>query len=568
MIKLTQTIVDQSYRLIGFTGEGKAKDFGDLSNEKVMKPISLKFIFGTRFSNKQISVKNGTIIEHEGFRLNKLPMIMLTDSGYVNVDNTIKLTKRYVQDNVNIGFGVEMGGTPAKFTYENVLKLCDLFNPVNFVIRTGKDNKRYISGKPGSSISDLPVEVVGTTTAAKRVKPTTKEAGPVTGELVHEVDILQLYEFIRSVNGYIINLPGTEYKATTESAAAAKEFVPFGIGEVGVPYLDFNESKFNVNCNFKKPGAVAIELKPGRITNVITYVYRRKNVFFNGENYIKKLGVVVPTSSEAELLSRFGKSMAMTAITDPGMVSPICMLIGQTNVKIYEVDTSKIGIIAKSRIDSFILDTNNLYKDVLQLTGNKFIIKYLNGLIKDLKATGCVPESSKLRDIAPQFAAMDNSELEKLSENGIDIYTGAYTSKDESRKTSGSSEDTVEVEYAIEGLNANSLTYKKMVEDGSKNPDFLNSVISSMESIENFGDRADKAYEMLEKLQKTNDEIKRRIWLHKCAMYLKSNKSSVHSHDAKMWVLNDKKRTKAKCYNSKVKGCERLQLLVLNIDIK
>lgn len=567
MIKLTKTIVDQNYRLIGFTAEGKGKDFGELSNEKIVKPISLKYIFDTRFSNKQISIKNGAILEHEGFKLNKIPMLMLTDSGYVPVDNTIKLVKRYVQDNQNIGFGVEVGGKAAKFTYENTLKMCDMFNPVNFVIRI-KDGKRFIAGKAGCSLTDLPMEVIGQTSDAKRVKPTTKDITAVTGNMVHEVDILQLYEFIRDVNGSIINLPGTEYKATTQSSAVAKEFVPFGIGEVAVPYLDFNETKFNVNCNFKKPGAVALETKPGKMTNVITYVYRRKNVFFNGDNYINKLGVVIPASAEANLLNTFGKSMAMTEITDPGMITPISMLIGQTNVKIYSVDTSKIGIIARSKIDSLILDTQDIYKKTLRVLENKYITKYLNGLLKDISKNTDTPESGKIKDIAPQFAAMSTSELEVLMENGIDIYSGAYTVKDETRKTKGTDDEAVEVSYTIEGLNPSSLTYAQMVAGGPKVPEFLNAVISMLNNIENIGERAIKAREMLDKTEQITNSLKRELWLHKCAMYLKSNKANVHSHDARKWDLNTKKRTKAKCYNSKVKGCEKLQLLVLNIDIK
>ncbi len=569
MIKLVSMIVDQNYRLIGFTGEGKAKDFGELSSEKVVRPISLKLIFDTRFSNKQIQVKNGTIIEREGFKLNSLPMLMLVGTGYNNVDNKIKLVKRYVQDNTNIGFGVEVGGKEAKFTYENIIKLCDLFQPDNFIIRTNKDNKKFIAGKPGCSLNDLPVEVVGSTTQAKRTKSVTKDASAITGNMVYDIDIIELYQYIRNVNGFIINLPGTEYKATTESAAVSKEFVPFNIGEIGTPYLDFNETKFNVNCNFKKPGAVAIETKPGKMTNIITFVYRRKNVFFNGENYINKLGVVIPEGKEQEFLGNFGRSMAITEITEQGLIRPMSMLIGQTNMKFYEVDTSKIGIIAKSKLDSLIISANELYNKVLQLSEHKLEIKYLNGLVKEIRSIGDVPESAKVRDIAPQFAAMSNDELEVLADNGIDIYSGAYTVKDESIKTKGVGKDeTVEVGYAIEGLSANSLTYKQMVEGGPKVPNFLNSLIAKMNSVSDIGDRAELAQDMLKELNNSVDQIKRDLWLHKCAMYIKSNKSSVHSHDAKKWELNTKKRTKAKCYNCKIKGCEKLEVLLLNIDIR
>lgn len=569
MIKLTHLIVDEAYRLIGFIGEGKARDFGEISNEKITRPISMKYLFDTNFSNKQIAVRKGIITEKEGFKLNQLPMQMLTNNSYVPISNTITLTKRYVQDNTVVGFGVTIGeNLNGKFTYENTIKMCDMFRPTNFVIRYGANNKRFIAGKAGMSLNSLPTETIGEVSKAKRTKSAAKEVDNVTGNFVTEVDIMDLYNFIRSVNGFIINLPGSSYKATTQSSPAAKEFVPFNIGEVGTPWLDFNETKFNISCNFKKPGAVAVELHPGRLTNVITFVYRKKNIFFNGDNYIKKLGVVVPNSADDELKARFGKSMSFTEITDVGMTQPISMLIAQQNVKFYEVDTSKIGLIAKSKLDSMILSTPDLYRKVLQLTQYKFTLKYLNGLVKDLKNSGGFTSGEKPKDIAPQFAAMTNEELMTLTENGIDVYTGAYTIKDEGHKTSGVAKDeSVEVAYEIEGCVPKSMTYAQMVASPDKVPEFLSVLMANFESITDFNERGLKAREAIDRLEKEISALKRDLWMHKCAMYLKSNKSSVHSHDAKNWELNTKKRTKAKCYNCKQKGYEKLQLLVSNIDI-
>ena len=284
---------------------------------------------------------------------------------------------------------------------------------------------------------------------------------------------------------------------------------------------------------------------------------------------IKKLGVVIPADKESELLTKFGRSMALTEITEPGMIQPISMLIGRIGMKFYEVDTSKIGIIAKSKLSSMVMDTPKLYYSVMQLTVSKLRIKYINGLLKELQEMGCVVESEKIKDIAPQFAAMNTTDLEILSENGVDIYSGAYTIKDDNRKTSGvSGEDTVEIAYEIEGLTPKSLTYKQMVEGGPKVPNFLASVIDGLSKIENLGERAIKAKEILAEEQKKADEAKRALWLHKCAMYMLSNKSGVHSHDKRNWEVNTKRRVKAKCYNCKLKGCENLQVLLMNVDIR
>lgn len=575
MIKLTHLIVGEAYNLVGFVAEGKDKDFGRIGTGTQSSPVTLKYLFDINFSNKQIAAHKGKIVEKAGFKLNKLPMLMLSGDGYKPIDNTITLTKRFVQNNENIGFEVEIGGMgKSKFSYENTIKMCDMFRPTNFIIRfgtdrEGKQTKRFIAGKPNMPLSMLPVEVVGKTTEAKRTKSTTKAVDNITGTQVYEQDILELYSYIKDVDGFIINLPGTVYKATTESASVGENFVPFNIGEIGTPILDFNETKFNVNCNFKRPGAVAMKLSNNKTTNVITFVYRRKNVFFNAENYIKKLGVVIPADKESELLTKFGRSMALTEITEPGMIQPISMLIGRIGMKFYEVDTSKIGIIAKSKLSGMVMDTPKLYYSVMQLTVSKLRIKYINGLLKELQEMGCVVESEKIKDIAPQFAAMNTTDLEILSENGVDIYSGAYTIKDDNRKTSGvSGEDTVEIAYEIEGLTPKSLTYKQMVEGGPKVPDFLASVIDGLSKIENLGERAIKAKEILAEEQKKADEAKRALWLHKCAMYMLSNKSGVHSHDKRNWEVNTKRRVKAKCYNCKLKGCENLQVLLMNVDIR
>lgn len=570
MIKLTHLIVDTNYRLIGFVAEGKAREFGELGNSKICRPVTLKYLFDTNFNNKQISMSRGTIIEKAGFKLNDLHMLMLQGGEYKDIDNTITLTKRYVKDNENIGFDVTLGtGNTGKFTYENVLRLCSIFNPTNFVIRIGKDNKKFIAGKAGYPLSDLPVEEMGGHIEAKRTRPAAKKVGNITGDFANDVDILDLYDFIREAKGFIINLPGTKYTATTESAAAAKEFVPFDIGEVGTPYLDFNENKMNVSCNFKKPGAVAIELHPGKRTNIITFVYRRKNIFFNGENYINKLGVVIPISAEPQLIDKFGRSMSFTEITDAGMIRTISMLIAQQNIKIYEVDTSKIGIIARGKYDSMIIPTKDVFERVSALAKNKLILKYLNGLIKESKKTGVYDSLGIVHDIAPQFAAMSAEELATLGESGIDIYSGAFTAKDESRKTGGVSDDSgVEIGYTIEGLSTLSLTYAQIAASDKKCPDFLLNLVAKFNSIKDPIDKAEKANQMVQVLTQENDQLKRLLWLHKCAMYLKSNKTSVHSHDKDCWEINTKKRTKATCYNCTLKGCEKLQLLVNNIGIK
>lgn len=572
MIKLTHQIVDQNYRLVGFIGEGKAKEFLGVSNEKVSRPISMKYIVESNFSNKQIGVRNGGIVEKEGFKLNSLDMKVIVGNNYIDVDNTIEILRRVEYNNENVGFDVRIcGKQDVRFSYANVIKLSYLFRPTNFVIRRN-DNKMFIAGKAGTSLSMIPAVSLGEKQNAKRTKPTTKTTAPITGVIENEVDIMSLYEYTRDIGGSIVNLPGTKYKSTTGSKQVAKEFVSMQIGEVATPYLDFNATKLNVSCNFRRPGAVAVELKPGSLTNITTFVHAKKNVFLNGENYISRLGVGVSNNKKEEFLNKFSKGVAISEITDNSIIAPIRMLTGQPNTSFYEVDTSKLGLIAKEKIDGYILNTNELYRKVLTLEENRVVAKYFRGLIKGAESNGEVAKETK--DIAPQFAVLSDEELKVLSKNGIDIYSGAFTAKMETSEGEGHSgskepkaDDTIEIAYAIDGLNADRIKAADMVADNNKLPNFLGTVIAKFNSIEDLGARVEKAREALSRVEASISAIRKELWLHKCAMWLKSNKLGIHGQDSGVWELNTKKRTKALCYNCTAPGCEGLQLLVNGIDI-
>lgn len=567
MIKLIKLVVNKDYRLLGFMAEGTEKDFGGSSRHKVTDVISLNRMKAMGFKNKQIVIRNGVIVEQGDFRLNHLDMLMAVDEGgFIPVDNTIAITKVYMMNNERVGFELTFGdGSAHKISYNNTISLCDLFRPLNFVVRY-KDNKRFIAGKANSSLSSIPVETLGVESKAKKPKPAAKAIEQVTGDFINEIDILDLYDFIREVNGFIVNLPGTAYKTTTESSAVGAGFIGFDIGEVGTPWLDFNETKLNVSCNFKKPGVLPLEISPGVNKNIVTFVYRRKNIFYNGQNHIGRLGVIIPEGEQDRVLAKFGKSMSFTPITNDKMIQTMYMLTGKRKIVLYEVDTSKVGLIARSKLDELIIPTQDVYKYQLDLTKSKLIIKYLNGLMKELDTSGEFNGSKK--EIAPQFKSLTSNELEVLEANGIDIYSGAFTLRDEGHKSSGmGQDDLIEMEYGIDGLYASKFTYKQICECGEKIPKFLKDVVYEFGGISDINTKMERASSLLEEMNSRVNHSKRKLWLHKSAMYLKSNKSGVHSHDKKNWELDERKRTKSKAYNCRLQGCEKLKLSLKNIDI-
>ena len=574
MIKLTHMIVDSNFNLIGFVAEGSAKEFGLMGDEVISQSLSLKRLFESNFSNKQISVKNGIINEKTGFKLNTIGMVKMDGNRFIPIKNEITLVSRYVQNNKNVGFGALIGEDPTeyKFTTDNIVRICDRFKPINFVVRNYGENKRAIVGKRGSSIDELPAIQIGSTKTKRSTTPLTTVDGGVSTSVVHNVDIFDLYEFIREVGGYIVNMPGSKYSAHTNANTTHSAFVSYGFGEVGSPWLDFHESKFNINCNFKRPGEVVVKMPDGSQKKITTFVYRKKSIFFNGAHNIEKLGVIIPTSAEGELLSRFGSSMSLTEIPDKidtGIVSVISGVVG--DIKLYEVDVSKVSMMSEDKARKFVLNSKDLKAKVFEYNTNKMIAKYLNGLSKELKALVNVDNSNK-KPIHQSFSMMSTEELKCLIEHGIDIYTGAFMLENQNKstsKTGGSSTSTSEMEalYGIDGLNANNLTYKQMVECGPKVPAFLQGVVGQMNSIEDFKGRGDKARAMLDIIESKNSKLRYEIWMHKCAMYVLSNKRGLHSHDRANWIVNESKRTKAKCYKCAAADCSGLQITVDNIDL-
>ena len=194
MIKITKTIVDSNRRLIGFMMKGKEKEFGGFSKDIIERGVPTDSLLNQKFSNNQIAVVNRKIVERNNFKINSLPMTIYTGDGYVDIDNSVNLIKRYVQNNKNIGFRVRFSdGSEDNFQYENVLMLCHWFRPGNFAIRTSSKGLQYICGKSGVALEDIPATVIGDEPEkkAKRLKSAAKEKTPeFNGAIESGFDIL------------------------------------------------------------------------------------------------------------------------------------------------------------------------------------------------------------------------------------------------------------------------------------------------------------------------------------------------------------------------------------------
>ena len=587
MVKIIKTIVDTNRNLIGFMMEGKEKEFGGFSNEVIQRGVPTDNLLQKRFSNNQIAVVNNRIVEKGNFRINSLPMTIYTGDGYVDLDNSITLTKRFVQDNKNIGFRVRFSdGSEDNFKYENVLMLCHWFRPGNFAIRTSSKGLQYICGKKGVSLDDIPAEIIGEEPAkkAKRLKSAAKEKTPeINGAIESGFDILDIYGFINNCKGCVIKLPSEEYKAASEDGETITEgFTSLGIGEVASATPIFNPTKLNVNAGFKKVGIVEVPIN-GTKQNITTYVFRTKSIFHNGDNYMKKFGIAVPTENEEQLVKTLGASLALEKITDSTVTAPLGQVIDAKSLAFYKVDASKVDLISANKRKESIMTA----KQLVALCKSQYELKLIEkamgpkgGLMKNLKASlgDAGVAEAKGKTVAGAYSMYSKEGLEAVAAVGIDIYTGAYavpgTPYAGAKGTSsGDATSQVEIEYTLKGYDASKLTGSKILDAAKNNdttvlPASVIKAINEVTSITDLAKQYDKASALYSAVAAKTAEINKKLWMHNASMYIEGNKSRIHTHDAKNWTPDTTTRVKtANVYACKAAGCEGLTIKFKGVTI-
>lgn len=605
-MKIIASVVSNEMKLIGFQVEGKASEFGELGTEKVMKFVSVEFLQHSNFKNNQIVCTNGKIIEQSNFKMNNLKMFMLDNkTGHsVPVNNTIKLVQRYTLNNENIGFDVVLfGDVTKKYRYADVIALCGLFKPENFVIKTNENGKQFIAGKSGSPLSNLPEIVINDDAAkTKKTKSTTVKSEAFNTAKDNGFDVIEIFDWLQSNDSYIIKMPGTDYKATGAVVdAKSDEFTPIDCGELGSAKLEFSANKLNATCNFKVPGIVNIGT--GGFfggTTINTFMFRKKNVFHNGKNILSRVGIVVTNESKDELMNKFGKSIAIKPVTEKKIIDSANMLVDCSGRQIFELDFSNLDLMSVKNAPQYILPADKLYKTVCNKCDIEVALKYLRGKINDLNDS--IVDGTKIvkeEKISPMFAGRSKEELERLKEAGIDIKNGSFVKKGESKKNEDAvTEDIIELDY-VTTVDPGKFTYKKLLEVwGSEYDGFggysdqLNITKEIIALLENVGTMKDiisdindnkhvKGVYLLNALNITDIEkavydnvsklilsqalksdleetlwgIRRTLWLHKVAALMLSTQPGEKKFDTSNWEYVPNNRSKV-TYTFQYKGTD------------
>lgn len=596
-MKILGTIVNGKLNIVGLTISGKASDFGKIGNAEEVQDIAIQEVLARKFVNNQIDCSQGKIRELGKFRLRDVGMKMMLDNGQLTpVNNSLTLKTRLLTEGKLAGFEVEILGKTMKFKTDDVIRLSSWFRPDNYMIAVRNDTdgtvRPYVTGKPGHAISKLPERELGVGgTAPKKTKNRTIQSSDSRGSSVAnpDFDIVELFDIVNALNGYVVKLPNVSYKKTKASdMKTGSSFIELGIGEVASAHIEYGEKSMNVNANFRKIGNVMIDFG-GRPMPMPTYVVKKKSIFTNGKNHIKRFGIVVGEAQVNELRQKFGASLALEEVTDDSLVTPIRSMYGDPTLTMFIVDTNNLDIISKNRIKNYLLTDKEVYRLQLNLLEQKTILRYANDVYNSSKAAMMETGMKDPRPKYGMYAGFSDDMLNKIEAAGIDVFSGMYTKTevDENVKEKEASkvadmiksgeykkeeDKDIGVEFGVKGLKSLP-SVKDLKEKTKKAEKFLTPKLlkimgevdkaTSVESMFNYADKVKKV------IGKEKEDTLKKLWLHKMACLSAGNYEAYKVGDVNVWEpMKQSKASNVTDYICKTPDCSSLTLKLTNINLK
>lgn len=596
-MKVLGTIVNGKLNIVGLTLSGKASDFGKIGNQEEIQDITMQEVLARKFVNNQIDCSQGKIKELGKFRLRDVGMKMLLDNGQLTpVNNTLTLKTRLLNEGKLAGFEVEILGRTMKFKTDDVIRLSSWFRPENYMIAVRNDAdgtvRPYVTGKPGHAIGKLPERELGVSKVApKKTKNRTIQSTDSRGSGVAnpDFDIVELFDIVSDLNGYVVKLPNVEYKKTKASdTKTGSGFIELGIGEVASAHIEYGEKSMNVNANFRKIGNVMVNFG-GRPMPMPTYVVKRKSIFVNGKNHIKRFGIVVGEAQVNELRQKFGASLALEEVTDDSLVTPIRSMYGDPTLTMFIVDTNNLDVISKNRIKKYLLSDKEVYRLQLNLLEQKTILRYVNDLYTSSKSAMA---ESGIKDPRPKYgmyAGFSDEMISKIEEAGIDVFSGMYTkteldTDEKSREASKvadmvksgeykkEEETDIGVEFGVKGLKSLP-SVKDLKEQNKKAEKFITprllKIFNKVNELTSVSDMFKFADEIKKRVGKEKEETYKKLWLHKMACLSAGNYEAYKVVDTNAWEpMKQSKASNVTDYICKTPECSSLTLKLTNIKLK
>lgn len=556
MIKLTKTIIGtDKFMVIGFEAEGKAKEFGELGMDKVIRRLTVEDLIKVDFHNNQIFIKDGVIHEVDKFRIKELPMILFDRSSgtFKDVDNSMELKNRIIINGELKGFDVIIAGKLMRLETADIINRTSLFRTKNFVVRFANE-KRYIAGKPGMSLETLPA-ITLTRDGKKTGKKATRTAITANGHTYDVVrispfDIISLCDVLKELDGKFIYLPGVVYKRTTAlEKEVSKEFKKTGV-EISKPDIAYSEKKINVNLPFNQIGQLIVNVD-GVNKTYYPYVNKQKTIFKGGDLNSPYLGVVVKTECVDELQKRFGASMSLSVITDPMTnlyVKTFLNVVDPEAYTLLALNTTNLSPMCKESALKYQLHESDVHNIVLKLNNIKVALSYVRGLRKELEGF-IIAEGGLPRPLYGPYKSVSAIELQALKDAGIDVFTGEFVKTVDVAETKGEkavvtedAEVSLEINYGIEGMKSTpsySAITKNKEKSLAKFPMAADIVKKADEIYATPGKPNDqyKALKALEdELSKRRIECFKQLWLHNVACFTLGGYQDVKVKDRAHWT--------------------------------
>ncbi len=556
MIKVTSKIVDTQFRLIGLGLEGRAKDFGQLGNQVMKQAITLGDLVERGFSNNEVSIRDGRLIEHEPFSLRDIETIVYSKGKMIPMNVEICLKARVMVDGELAGFDVAFGDIKGnnvlnkRLRNKDIMNLSKLYRGTNFVVRHVKGT-HYIAGRSGMSIEKLPEVNLSAVKPTKKASTRSVENDKVgkkavIAEPVGEFSAISLMAEAKIHGAKVLILPGDTYTPISNIVAnMPSEFASCGI-EAAEPEFVSSVTSVNTTLKFKKLGRVGVEIE-GKKRSIPTYAHRDKTLFRGQSLNIPRLALLVPGD-----ISWIGNEikLAFKEISDPVTMNYIRMgldLMGNTQYRLLEVDTSHFVPMTKEEAKKHILKAEVLKVSIENLENLKCIQKLVRERVKNCKAE-CESSTGVNTPIFGQFAGYSEEALEAIKEAGIDPFTGMYTKTEEPVKQADEVDANTKtvgfsITYAIKGL-ASSPSAKALLSNPDKYyakypkfKDFIERYRAQIIDSEDTLSTLKNLEKLLDSVNKKTIEAQRVIWLHNMASYTLANYAGMGVLDIDKWTM-------------------------------
>lgn len=515
-------------------------------------------------------------------------------------DNTMSLTARILDkegdDAQVIGYYVRICGHEEPMKVEDIIRISGWVKPYNFVVRTdypdGKRPRRYLAGKSNTArLGDLPAYVGAQSRGVKAdsrrgevpdaaAKAATKKVtAAVGGNLGNSgLDIETLCDLVAKYGGYIAMAPNEKYKPTEKGGKRAIRFEGIGASEIASPKLVYNETKLNANTRFRRRGQLILP-NDAPLPTADVFMWVTKHLFYNGNNQMNEIRVLIPADGAKHLESLASKDFALRAIKpgepsakDSGYVGDPYNTQGMLE---YAIRLNKLSIIGFPHPgNEAILNSEQLYSCVYNMLYIKAIRKVLNSKLSLLKKAD--PELKKREQaekVWPVYGGLSEEQLAYLQSIGVNISDGSYNpvaddteDKDGAESLGGAT--PVEIIYNLSGFNEKELSgegkYKVDSQELGIIKDYIAQAAASIEASDDLFYQYKATKENIKYLDDQLDQVKHVLWRHKTAMVLKF-KGKVHQHDKGEWTEAKTRKANAVAYKSETRTGLTMTLVGTNI---